>query len=575
MSGDLASRPYTAWQLLKAYWQSEQRTTAYTFFIGVLLLSLCIIGLDVTFTNWYNNFYNALQDYDKRSTIDLLIVFSFLAAIYIVFAVYRFYLQNFLGLRWRRWLTDQFLTRWMENKSYYYLENFDENTDNPDQRIQEDIASLVNSSLSLVIGILSAIVTFFSFIYILWNLSGHVQFTLIGHVFHIPGYLVWVAIIYALVGTFLTFKIGQPLINLNFEQQRREANFRFAAIDLRTHSENVALYHGEHHQKNVLQKIFYGALNNWYAIILRQKLLMWFTSGYNQVSVLVPLVVALPNYFNKVFKLGGLIQSLSAFQRIQDALSFLVNSYNAIAEWRAVMQRLLSFLNHVHESEQKAATHNHFSYYQNTENKIIIDNMMINTPKNDYLLKNINEEFTHGNHYLIKGDSGIGKSTLVRAIAGIWPYGSGNIFLPQQKKIMYLPQRSYMPLGTLREALLFPDNISHLPDSELIQLLHHCDLPLLTKELHHVTRWSEHLSPGELQRIAFVRVLIHAPDWIFLDESTSALDLRHEQQLYELLKKQLPHCSIVSVGHRPSLEKYHDKIIELEAYRAEQVADKE
>jgi putative ATP-binding cassette transporter len=569
MSQVLEARPYTAWQLLKAYWQSDQRKIAYIFFVSVIILSLVLIGLDVTFTNWYNYFYNALQDYDKRSTLDLLVVFTFLAAIYIVFAVYRFYLQQFLGLRWRRWLTDQFLNRWMEHKSYYYLENFDEYTDNPDQRIQEDIGSLVNSSLALIVGLLSSIATFFAFIYILWELSGLLHIRIYGHILHIHGYLVWVAIIYAMVGTLLTFKIGRPLVELNFEQQRREADFRFAAIDLRTHSENVALYRGEHHQKNILQRTFNRVLENWYAIILRQKLLMWFTAGYNQVSVLVPLVVALPNYFNKVFKLGGLIQSLAAFQRIQDALSFLVNSYTAIAEWRAVMKRLLTFLNHVYDVEQKVSAENKFSFSKNTDNKITVHNLLINTPDGTNLLKNINEELVHGQNYLIKGDSGIGKSTFLRAIAGIWPYGSGNISLPEKKNVMFLPQKSYMPLGTLQEALLFPDNITSLSETELIELLNACDLPALTTQLHQATHWSEHLSPGELQRIAFIRVLIHKPDWVFLDESTSALDLRHEKHLYELLRKRLPYCSIVSVGHRPSIENYHDNKIELEQYKVQ------
>ena len=567
----IEERPYTAWQLLKAYWHSEERTSAYVFFISIILFSLSIIALDVTFTNWYNYFYNALQEYDKRSVIDLLIVFVFLAAVYIIFAVYRFYLQNFLGLRWRRWLTNQFLNRWLAKKSYYYLENFDEHTDNPDQRIQEDIASLVNSSLSLAIGLLSAVVTFFSFIYILWNLSGTLHFTIRGREVYIHGYLVWVAIIYAALGTFFTFKIGKPLVDLNFEQQRREANFRFSAIDLRTHSENVALYHGEDHQKTILQKIFGSVLDNWYAIILRQKLLLWFTSGYNQVSVLVPLAVALPNYFNKVFKLGGLMQSLAAFQRIQDALSFLVNSYTAIAEWRAVMRRLLTFLNHVYSAEQNATKQNKFSYEKNLLNKITIKNLLVNTPRGETLLKNVNEELTHGQHYLIKGDSGLGKSTLIRTIAGIWPFGAGTISLPNKKNIMFLPQKPYMPLGTLEEALLFPDNIPLLPETKLIELLEACDLPALTTQLKQVARWSEQLSPGELQRIAFIRVLIHQPDWVFLDESTSALDLRHEKALYNLLKNRLPHCSIVSVGHRPSIEDFHDETIELEKYKSKTV----
>ncbi len=573
MSQQLESRPYTGWQLLKSYWQSEYRVSAYAFLISVIVMSMTLVGMDVLFTTWYNYFYNALQDYDWHGSLDLLVIFVFMASVSIVLAVYRYYLQSYLGLRWRRWLTKQFLNRWLDKRGYYYLEDFNDSTDNPDQRIQEDIASLVTSSLSLLLGILSSIVTIFAFVFVLWELSGTIKIPLGSYgVLHIPGYLVWVAIVYALIGTTLTFKIGRPLVMLNFEQQRREANFRFAAIDLRSHAEHVALYRGEQHQKTILQKIFGSALENWYAIILRQKLLLWFTAGYNQISVILPLVVALPNYFNKVFKLGGLIQTLSAFGRIQDALSFIVNSYTTIAEWQAVMRRLLTFLNHVYEVEQDAVQKNKFAYLETPKNNISAKDLTIYTPTGEKLLDKVSQEFVHGKHYWIKGDSGIGKSTFVRAIAGIWPYGSGTISLPEKPNIMYIPQRSYMPLGTLQEALLFPDNVLPVSEKELIQLLHDCDLPNLANELHHATMWSEHLSPGELQRIAFVRVLLHKPDWVFLDESTSALDLTHEQQLYRLLKERLPNCSLISVGHRPSLDGYHDHKVDLAVYSVERAS---
>jgi len=355
MSHDLQSRPYTAWQLIRAYWQSEQKLFAYSFFVFVIIMSVSIVGMDVGFNYWYNFFYDALQDYDKRGALDLLVIFTFLAAVYIILAVYRYYLQLYLSLRWRRWLTEQFLDRWLQKKSYYYLENFDEKTDNPDQRIQEDIGALVTTSLDLAVGLISSITTFFAFIYILWTLSGHfvVHLGSWGSV-DIPGYLVWVSIIYAIVGTLLAFKIGYPLVGLNFEQQKREANFRFSLVDLRSHAEHVALYRGEHHQKSILGNLFDRVLNNWYAIILRQKLLLWFTAGYNQVSVLLPLMVVLPNYFSKVFKLGGLMQALRAFGQIQEALSFLINSYSQIAQWRAVVRRLLTFLNHISEVRLKA-----------------------------------------------------------------------------------------------------------------------------------------------------------------------------------------------------------------------------
>jgi putative ATP-binding cassette transporter len=565
MSLDLQSRPYTPWQLIKAYWESDQRVSAYVFLISVIILSVALVGMEVVLNYWYNFFYDALQDYDKRGAIDLIFIFMLIAAVYIILAVYRYYLQQFLGLRWRRWLTNQFLSRWLADKSYYYLENFDEKTDNPDQRIQEDIAALVSSSLDLSIGLIGSVTTFVAFIYILWTLSGHFSFHIGKHLITIPGYLVWVSIIYAIIGTTLAFKIGFPLVNLNFEQQRREANFRFAAVDLRSHAENVALYRGEGHQKNVLSNLFDRVLNNWYAIILRQKLLLWFTAGYNQVSVLVPLIVTLPNYFNKVFKLGGFMQALRAFGQIQDALSFFVNSYSQIAQWRAVVQRLITFINHIYEVEEHAATQNKFIYQDNSKNIIAVKNLNIYTPHDEKMLEKINLTFEHGKNYLIKGASGIGKSTLIRVIARIWPYGGGSIDLPARKKIMYIPQKAYMPIGSLKEALIFPDN-TDIADEKLIAVLKACSLPELVSRLHDVSMWSEQLSPGELQRVAIARVLLNKPDWVFLDESTSALDLPHEKLLYELIKKELPHCSIVSVGHQPSVELFHEHQVDLTKY---------
>lgn len=568
MDRNLELHPYTAWQLIKVYWQSNQGLLAGIFLFTVFCMTIAIVGLEVVFNNWYNLFYNALQDYDKRGAIDLVFVFLFLASVFIIVSVYRYYVQQILSLRWRRWLTHQFVHRWLAKRSYYYLENFDEQTDNPDQRIQEDINALVVYSLELTVGLVGSVTTFFAFIYILWTLSGAVTIPLgsLGTL-HIPGYLVWVGVLYAIFGTFCTFRIGQPLVSLNFEQQRREANFRFAAVDLRSHSENVALYRGEDHQKGVLNKIFGGVLENWYAIIIRQKKLLWFTAGYSQISVILPLLAALPNYFSKVFKLGGLMQTLSAFRQIQEALSFIVNSYTTIAQWQAVTRRLLTFLNHMYEIEQDAILKNKFVYKHGPQDTIAAKNVTISTPQGEKLLEGVNEEFIHGKNYLIKGPSGIGKSTFVRALAGIWPYGSGEIYFPDKNHVMYIPQKCYMPLGTLREALLFPDHLTAVSDKMLQELLHLCDLPELESQLHHVTAWSDHLSPGEQQRIAFVRIFLHKPTWLFLDESTSALDLKHEQQLYQLLKSRLPECSVITVGHQPSLEPFHDEMVDFSDYR--------
>lgn len=553
--------------LLKLYWQSDQRFLAFFFFGFVMLMTIGLVGLDVVFNFWYNSFYDALQAYNKPTTIRLLVFFFGLAAIYIVVAVYRYYITQLLALRWRRWLTDNFIKNWLKDRRYYLIENFDESTDNPDQRIQEDVGAIVTSSLSLITGIVSAVTTFFAFIFVLWRLSGVMTFSF-GKwgTFHLHGYLVWVGLLYCSIGTWLTFKIGKPLIGLNFEQQKREATFRYAAIDLRTHAEHVALYRGEHHQESILHSLFGRVLENWYAIILRQKILLWFTAGFNQIAVVLPLIVALPNYFGKVFLLGGLIQTLQAFGRVQDALAYLVNSYTSIAEWRAVGQRLTTFVNHMETVDAKAKQENKLLLNQDDKNMIIAKNVMIKTPKDDVLLKGINQEFKAGHSYVIKGESGIGKSTFVRTVAGIWPYASGQISLPAKQNIMYLPQKAYMPIGTLAEAILFPDKHDPTLESQLPDVMRACHLEHFIPRLNETAYWSEQLSPGEQQRIAFARVLLHKPDWVFLDESTSMLDVANEKRMYELMKTHLPNCTVVSVGHHPGLDDYHEHIVDMTQY---------
>ncbi|TAK73294.1 MAG: ABC transporter ATP-binding protein/permease [Gammaproteobacteria bacterium] len=572
-SGDLSnqllqSHPYTTWQLIKLYWQSEERFSAYVFFFVTIVMTVVLVMFDVAFSYWANDFYTALQAYDKHGVLVLLGLFCLLAFFYIVFAVYRYYISQLFGLRWRRWLTHQFINRWLANRSYYYLENFDEHTDNPDQRIQEDIGALVTSSISLSIGLIGSITTIFGFVYVLWQLSGQLHLNLgsLGTIL-IPGYLVWIAIIYAALGTYFTFKIGYPLVSLNFEQQRREATFRFAAIDLREHAESVALYEGEHHQKGILSRLFGNVLDNWLAIILRQKLLLWFTAGYNQISVILPLVVALPNYFEKIFLLGGVMQSMRAFTSIHDALSFLVNSYPDIAQWRAVTRRLTSFIDHMAEQDKNVLEGNKLRFRQDESNKIIAKNISISTPQGKKLLQNINEELVYGQDYLIKGFSGIGKSTFVRALAGIWPFSAGEVTFPGKQKVMYLPQKPYMPIGTLAEAIIFPDKLHPEFETQLEEVLRECHLENLIPRLQETASWSEQLSPGEQQRVAFARVLLHQPDWVFLDETTSMLDLANEEHLYRLLKSKLPHCSIISVGHRPSLDAYHGHVINMMDYQ--------
>jgi putative ATP-binding cassette transporter len=568
----LQSRPYTIWGLIKAYWQSVHKVSAYLFVVGILFLTIVLVGFDVAFSYWYNYFYDALQAYNMHLVVRLLIFFFMLAAVYILVAVYRYYFSQLFAIRWRRWLTEQLIGRWLEKHGYYYLETFDVKTDNPDQRIQEDVNGLITNTISLVIGLVSAVTTFPAFVYILWSLSGVLTIPLgsWGEI-HIYGYLVWVSVLYNLIGTLIAFKIGYPLVKLNFEQQQREATFRFSAIDLRSHAEQVALYRGEEHQRSILNFHFFRVLENWYAIVLRQKKLLWFTAGFNQAAVLLPLLVALPNYFRKVYQLGGLMQSMRAFAHVQDSLSYLVNAYTAIADWRATCSRLTTFMNHLYEAEMTAEKFDHVVIKEQAENNIDVKKLVVKNSHEDVLLASVDEQFIHGHNYLIKGESGIGKSTFIRAIAGVWPYASGEVVFPENKNVMYLPQKPYMPMGTLAEAILFPDKKDPELEKHIEKALIDCHLSEFIPRLNETAQWSEQLSPGEQQRIAFARVLLHKPDWVFLDESTSMLDIANEAHLYKILHERLPQCSVVSVGHHPSVDAFHQHTVDMSRYSQKHV----
>ncbi len=548
------------WYLTKSYWQSEEKKKAFFLLGCIIALTLGVVYMLVLLNQWNNSFYSALQNYDAKKIFDELIHFSWLAAIYILLAVYSYYLQQTLILNWRRWLTTRFIDIWLQNKTYYNLQMFGKDTDNPDQRISEDVRQFVEMTLSFGIGILKAFCTFASFVVILYNLSGSLSFTFMGKTWTINGYMLWASLLYSLIGTYITHIVGRKLVKINFIQQKYEADFRFSMIRLRESAESVAFYRGEAQEGSVFKQRFKMLLDNFWKLVNKQKQLVFLNSGYSQIAIIFPFVVAMNRYLTKEVTLGGLMQVASAFGRVQDSLSYFVDMYSSIAQWQAVVMRLTCFGHHMHDVYQQAERF-HVERFAAAD-VVEVDNMQINLPDGKPLLENISFTLHPGHNVLIKGVSGSGKSTLLRAISGIWPFVDGKIFLPERDKLMFIPQKSYLPLGTLRAALNYPGN-KPIDDTELIYLMDLCQIGYLKDKLDLEADWSHVLSVGEQQRLAFVRAHIQQPQWLFLDEATSALDEDTEANMYSLLQERLQQTTVVSVGHRSTLNKYHELVLRL------------
>lgn len=548
------------WYLTKSYWQSEEKKKAFFLLGCIIALTLGVVYMLVLLNQWNNSFYSALQNYDAKKIFDELIHFSWLAAIYILLAVYSYYLQQTLILNWRRWLTTRFIDIWLQNKTYYNLQMFGKDTDNPDQRISEDVRQFVEMTLSFGIGILKAFCTFASFVVILYNLSGSLSFTFMGKTWTINGYMLWASLLYSVIGTYITHIVGRKLVKINFIQQKYEADFRFSMIRLRESAESVAFYRGEAQEGSVFKQRFKMLLDNFWKLVNKQKQLVFLNSGYSQIAIIFPFVVAMNRYLTKEVTLGGLMQVASAFGRVQDSLSYFVDMYSSIAQWQAVVMRLTCFGHHMHDVYQQAERF-HVERFAAAD-VVEVNNMQIDLPDGKPLLKNISFTLHPGHNVLIKGVSGSGKSTLLRAISGIWPFVDGKIFLPERDKLMFIPQKSYLPLGTLRAALNYPGN-KPIDDTELIYLMDLCQIGYLKDKLDLEADWSHVLSVGEQQRLAFVRAHIQQPQWLFLDEATSALDEDTEANMYSLLQERLQQTTVVSVGHRSTLNKYHELALRL------------
>jgi vitamin B12/bleomycin/antimicrobial peptide transport system ATP-binding/permease protein len=558
-------------RLAAPYFTSEEKWRAWTMLIGVLALTSLQIAIAVRLNVWNRDFFNALEAHDWNAFMYQMGLFGLLAAATMGVAVYQVYVKQLLMMHWRRWLTAQLVDRWLENGRHYHLNLIDTGVDNPDQRISENTKHTTEMAVEFGLGIFDKTITLLSFIGILWTVSGALDVAIGDMSFKIPGYMVFAALLYAGIGSALTYLVGRPIVGANMRQTATEADYRFALVRLRENSEAVALIRGEPDEKKVLTTYFGDVLASTIGLMRTQRRLMWLTSFYAAVGMVYPTLVASPRFFAGAITLGVLMQITAAFGQVQTSLNYFVDNFPKIAEWRSHVERLLEFdeaLETAHESESESGDVTTIALAGKEDaggaEGLRFDDLQITTVEGNIVIADANTEIAKGERVLIVGPSGSGKSTLFRAIAGLWPWGAGRIVLPDSSRMMFMPQRPYLPLGTLREAVVYPAAAGKFSDAEVGEALKRCGLEHLLDRLDDNERWDRVLSGGEQQRLAFTRLLLHKPEWVFMDEATSALDEEGQESLMRLFTEELAGTTIVSIAHRPGMDAFHDRTLTIE-----------
>ncbi len=561
------------WKLTAPYWWCEdegidrtilglrvrikEKWIARGLLLVIIGMAVFLVFLSKLLNDWNARFFNALQEKNEAAFYAELWFWAELVFVFIVIAVYRLWLRQLLVIRWRRWLTGVYFRQWLGERTYYRMELTNHGTDNPEQRIEADINDFTQQTLTLSLGLLSEVMTLVTFTVVLWNLSGAYELPIFGGIV-IPGYMMWVAIVYSALGSWLTYKVGRPLVRVNFDLERYNADFRYRMVRIRENAESIALYDGEPDEERRLGGAFTRIYNTWWDYMKYNKRLTWLTVFYAQVASIFPIIVAAPRYFAGQVPLGTLTQTAGAFGQVQGSLSWFVDSYTILASWKATVNRLTTFSEAMERAKVAQATERGFAVSAVEGRALALRGVDVALPDGRNLLEQVDLRIEPGQRLVLQGPSGSGKTTLFRVLAGLWPFGRGSVQIPKGSKALFLPQKPYIPIGTLKEALCYPDRPEAHSDAEVAAALRDCRIPQFVDRLQEAGNWAMTMSPGEQQRLSFARVLLVKPDWLFLDEASSALDEATEAAMYRLLLERLPDVTVVSIAHKPSVLQFHD-----------------
>ena len=541
------------WMFAGGYLSPKRSIKPLLFFVLIVTLTLFSVRLSLVHSTWYNNMYTALQEFNQTVFWEQMILFCFIAGFSVAAALISYYLNQRFSINWIEWLNTELLEKWMDKRAYYKSQYIGNNLDNPDQRIQQDIQSYVKTTLSLSTGVIDAVTSMISYTILLWGLAG--PMTLLG--IEIPRAMVYLVFAYVIFTTLIAFWLGKPLIRLNFANEKLNANYRYSLIRVKEYAESIAFYAGEKVEKSRLYKQFRAVIDNMWDIVFRALKFSGFNLVVSQISVVFPLLIQVGRYFEKQIKLGDLMQTLQVFGKLHSNLSFFRNTYDSFAEYKATLDRLTGFHYSVETAQKQSKTD-----ITDHPTDVIFQHLSVKSPMGKILIKDLNLTLTQGNSLLIQGQSGVGKTTLLRTIAGLWSYAEGKIFCPQHNTL-FLSQRPYLPQGNLLTALYYPDTTENVDLAKITRVLEQVQLAHLQDRLEQEQDWSRILSLGEQQRLAFARLLLHKPKVAFLDEASASLDEGMEHAMYRLIREELPNTTIISVGHRSTLVPLHQQQLEL------------